>query len=263
MLKDYPATQPSTAAGAGLNVPRTGVRSVNADMVAWRYSAGSRRKGAMIFAVLASIGLHVSLFLFVGPGKQGPAKVVKDETPMIQIAMPELIEEEPERVISESDEPVESASFVPMQADLPQVARPEDFVQKIDVNSLLERPDMSDAKVFAVPENINRGALRQNIGTVFNLNDLDRRPEPIVRPPPVFPAALKREVTTATVRVRFIVDSNGEVVNAGVVETTHPGFNDAALTGVGKWKFRAGMKNGRRVNTRMEVPIVFSVSADD
>lgn len=35
------------------------------------------------------------------------------------------------------------------------------------------------------------------------------------------------------------------------------GFNEAAVQGVAKWKFRAGVRGGRKVNTQMRVPIVF------
>jgi periplasmic protein TonB len=114
-----------------------------------------------------------------------------------------------------------------------------------------------------VPDNINRGTLRQNIGTVFNISDLDRQPEALVQTPPLYPYALKREGATATVRVQFIVDSDGHVVNPVVIDSTHSGFNDAAMQGVSKWKFRAGMKGGRRVNTRMEVPILFKVTGEE
>jgi RNA polymerase sigma factor (sigma-70 family) len=36
-------------------------------------------------------------------------------------------------------------------------------------------------------------------------------------------------------------------------------FEAAALEAVGKWKFSAGVKRGRAVNTRLQVPVVFSI----
>jgi outer membrane biosynthesis protein TonB len=45
-----------------------------------------------------------------------------------------------------------------------------------------------------------------------------------------------------------------------VRETTHHGFDEAAVTGVGRWKFRPGFKAGSKVNTRMRVPIVFKIT---
>jgi protein TonB len=71
---------------------------------------------------------------------------------------------------------------------------------------------------------------------------------------------MKREAQSATVRVEFVVDSTGRVVAPYVVASTHFGFNDAAVAGVAKWKFRPGIRGGKRVNTRMQVPILFRIT---
>jgi periplasmic protein TonB len=257
MISDTPARFRSTVTPAAATQPGRSTGS-------WRYNATERRRIRTAIAVVLSAGLHAVILFGFRPAKPKPPAVVVDTTPRIELHMPDIKEiEEPEKVPAASDEPVEAVSLAPMQPDLPQVAQANDFIQRIDLNSLLEKPDMSAAKVFAVPENINRGALRQNIGTVFNIADLDRQPEALVQTPPLYPYALKREGSTATVRVQFIVDSDGKVVNAIVIDSSHSGFNDAALQGVSKWKFRAGMKGGRRVNTRMEVPILFKLMGDD
>jgi protein TonB len=146
-----------------------------------------------------------------------------------------------------------------MQADVPQLARPTDFVQQLNFASLLEQPDFSKLSIYVVPENIQSSGrnLAEQFGRIFNLNDLDRVPEPVLQPAPAFPVALRREVDTARVVVEFIVDVHGQVLHPVVIESTHVGFEDPALRGVGRWKFRAGVKAGRKVNTRMRVPILF------
>ena len=156
--------------------------------------------------------------------------------------------------------PVDLSIPVPMQADLPALARPTDFVQALDFSSLLERPDMKDAKISVIPDHIRRGVdLREKIGNIFNIGDLDRPPEPIIQQAPLFPFNLKREAIQGRVRVEFVVDTEGRVHNPFVVESSHPGFEEAALVGVSRWKFRAGIKAGRKVNTRMQVPILFKI----
>jgi len=67
----------------------------------------------------------------------------------------------------------------------------------------------------------------------------------------------------AKVTVEFIVDRDGKVLNPVVVQTTHDGFNDAAMAGVSRWRFRPGWKNGKKVNTRMSVPIIFRIVSGD
>lgn len=224
----------------------------------WVYHPTKGGRTRFIIALTISAAIHAVVFFGPRPRQELKRPAAVDNTPVIQLQIPNLKDlDEPERAPVGDDAPVETTAFAPMQPDLPQVVQSSDFVQQIDISSLIERPDLSGAKVYVIPENINRGTLKQNLGTIFNIADLDRPPEPMVQTPPLYPYQLKREGLTATVRVQFIVDSNGAVVNAFVVDSNHPGFNEAALTGVGKWKFRAGIKGGRRVNTRMEVPIIF------
>jgi protein TonB len=264
MITDFPAPlfppHSGAALGGGATNPTSGIKRKTTG--AWHYSPSSHRLGWLILAAGISAGIHVSAFLFIGPSGPPQPKPIASDTPAITITLPDLKDlEDPEPSPTEGDAPVEASAFVPMLADLPQVPAPNDFVQKIDFNSLVDRPDMSAAKVLAVPDNINRGAaIRQSVGAVFNLADLDRVPEPLVRPPPIFPMQHRHDVMEATVRVQFIVDSNGQVVQPVVVDSTHSGFNTAAIEGVARWKFRPGIKNGRRVNTRMEVPIIFTVT---
>lgn len=262
MINDYPASfipahsgAPKAPRGARVPVPRSRAAEI------WHYETSHSGRSRLAMAALISAAIHAVVFFGVGRAPPKKAHVVADDTPTIQLQMPDLKELDEERPMpSEGDTPVENTSFAPMQPDLPQVALASDFVQQLDVSSLLERPDMSAAKVFVIPENISRGAIRQNLGTIFNLADLDRPPEALVQTPPLYPFQLKREGITATVRVQFIVDSEGRVVNAFVSESSHPGFNESAIQGVNKWKFRAGIKGGRRVNTRMEVPIIFRIT---
>jgi protein TonB len=62
--------------------------------------------------------------------------------------------------------------------------------------------------------------------------------------------------------VGFIVDSSGNVVQAYVVRSSHREFEQPAVQAVSRWKFRPGRKGGRAVNTRMQVPIIFSITDD-
>jgi periplasmic protein TonB len=99
--------------------------------------------------------------------------------------------------------------------------------------------------------------LAEKIGRIFNPEDLDRAPEPVLQPAPVYPHAMKREGLEASVMVEFVVDTDGRVLAPAIVESTHHSFDDAALAGVARWKFRAGVRGGKKVPSRMRVPIVF------
>lgn len=221
----------------------------------------------LVIAGLVSLGIHLLLLFGFGNERKGPATAkVEEKVIALTLAPPQIQElEEPEPVTGEDAAPTpDLATLVPMQADLPQLPRPNDFVQQINFASLLEQPDFSDVKVTVIPESFRGGRkLAETIGNIFNLADLDRVPEPILQPAPLFPISMRRESLTATVTVEFVVDTQGAVVGAFVLSSTNAGFDSAAVAGVSKWKFRAGVKQGRKVNTRMRVPIMFAYSDPD
>ncbi len=221
-------------------------------------------KPMLVIAGLASIGVHLVLLFGVGPARKAPGAAKAEENVIaLSVALPQMKElEEPEPVAGEDVAPTpDLATLVPMQADLPQLPRPNDFVQQINFASLLEQPDFSDVKVTVIPEAFRGGRkLAETIGSIFNLADLDRVPDPILQPAPLFPVAMRREALTATVTVEFVVDTQGVVLGAFVLSSTNSGVDAAAVAGVLKWKFRAGVKQGRKVNTRMRVPILFAYS---
>lgn len=179
------------------------------------------------------------------------------------IAIPELkeLDEPAPRIGDEAGDVPEFGPPPPMQADLPQLPRPDDFVQQIDLTSLLPRPDFGEAKVLTIPEHISRSGkgIAESLAHIFNLADLDRAPEPLVQMAPAYPAKLKKKGEEGTVRVEFVVDTRGNVVSATVIESTNHGFDEVTLATVAKWRFRAGVRAGRPVNVRMRVPIAFSL----
>ncbi len=246
---------PETAAGSR---PRAATRA-GAELGSWRYPDCSRSRAVVITAMALSAAVHLGVLFGFTKAKIAPKRVEAVPTIALTLPPPQLKElEEPEPATDSDAKPVDLALPVPSQADLPALARPEDFVQALDFSSLLEKPDLHDAKISVIPEHIRRGvAIREQIGSIFNLADLDRAPEPVVHPAPIFPFHLKREALTGTVRVEFIVDTEGRVLNAFAVSSTHSGFEEAAVSGVSRWKFRPGIKAGRKVNTRMQVPILF------
>jgi TonB family protein len=232
---------------------------------AWRYRTPGRRWSGTLIGIPVAAGLHV-LVIFGFNEKEVPKVTRFDDDSTIELmVMPDLSKlEEPELAdISEpsDSQPVEGA-YVPSLADVPTTVNiSTQFVQAIDFSSLQPKTDLTQARVVTIPTTIRRGVggTGSELKDVFNLAQLDRIPEAIFQPPPIFPVTLKKEVTNARVEVEFIVTAKGEVVEVRVVSTTHPGFENAAIAGVSRWQFRPGMKSGKRVNTRMRVPLLFRV----
>ena len=214
-------------------------------------------------AVLVSVGLHAGMLLGFNQHKPRPRVVVHEEK-IEQIQMTEELkepEEEMPRELSDSELVAAPSVNVPSLMDVP-VLVPLDstFVQQLDLTVPLKSDVISG--LVAIPTNIRHGRPdASGIKNLFNISELDKAPEPVVQTPPAYPWELKREGIEAQVRVGFIVDSNGNVVLPYIVSSSHSGFERAALDAVVKWKFRPGIKTGRKVNTRVEQPMTFKVEA--
>ena len=97
--------------------------------------------------------------------------------------------------------------------------------------------------------------------TSFQILDVDKFDQlPVLRSrvAPVYPLSMQRSWQSGQVLVDFIIDTNGGVIDASVKRSTNRLFAAAALEAVKKWKFSPGMKQGRAMNTHVQVPIAFS-----
>lgn len=179
----------------------------------------------------------------------------KDDTPVIQIAMPKIEPDEPDVVEDQPQTPQDIAP--PMQNDMPQVVTPDSFVQPIEPPP----PDLSaiSKNIVKIPET------RSGLGgvEVFDISKLDQQPVAKFQARPQFPFEMRRAGISGEVLVDFIVDTNGEVRNAFAAHSSQREFEAAAVQAVSKWKFRPGRKNGHAVFTHMQVPIVFTLNEDN
>jgi TonB family protein len=80
-----------------------------------------------------------------------------------------------------------------------------------------------------------------------------------VKTPPVYPAAMQRADISGYVVVQFVVSTSGDIVSAVVLQSSHQGFEAAALQAVRKWKFQPGRIDGQTVNVRMQQKLVFKL----
>jgi protein TonB len=256
---DYPIVHlPVTPVAPKLLTPATGLKPGS-----WRYPSVGDSRWSMAFALILSATFHAVLLLGFRGRTKPPPPVVEKPTIAVNFVVPLLKDlEQPEPAPrDDAADKLDPAEFAPTLMDAPSIPLPNQFTQQIDFASLIPPPDTAQAKVFVIPHNIGAGTkLGEGLGNIFNLAELDRVPEPTVQPAPIFPYELKREVSYARVVVEFIVDTEGRVRSPISVEETHPGFINAALTGVEKWRFHPGMKTGKRVNTRMSVPIIFRIA---
>jgi RNA polymerase sigma factor (sigma-70 family) len=95
---------------------------------------------------------------------------------------------------------------------------------------------------------------------VYDPSQLDEFPRPTVQVQPLYPLAMRFDGVFGEAFISFVAAADGNVVDATVASATDPAFGEAALAAVKNWKFTPGKKAGQTVNTRMQVPIVFTFS---
>ena len=87
----------------------------------------------------------------------------------------------------------------------------------------------------------------------------DVMPKVLKAKKPEYPYSLRRSGHSGEVLVEFIVDAEGKVREAAVLSSNHPAFEQPALDAIHEWKFKPGMKDGKPVNVKMRIPIVFNI----
>ncbi len=76
-----------------------------------------------------------------------------------------------------------------------------------------------------------------------------------------YPYAMKRQGIIGEVLVGFIVDPSGSPRDVKVVRSSRKEFEEAAVNAIAKSRYTPGVKGGRVVSTRMQVPIRFNISS--
>jgi len=206
-----------------------------------------------------SVGLHCALFFGLSD-ETAPvaATAARPVETVLQLQMPPLPPEEPEQTLQELTESAPTATVaVPQLMEVPSTIALTEFTQQVDLRPQTEL-DVAALKQMAIPTNHGRGGTgAAALGNIFNLSDLDRIPEAISQPSPRAPMEAHYASNPERVTIGFIVDAEGKVRSVQVVSSTNRDFEAAAISGVQRWKFRPGVKAGRKVATQMEVTLKF------
>ncbi len=215
---------------------------------------------AALISLLLHSGVAFSGYFFRGKPAAAP---VAEETPTIALDLPPPPEpDEPEVVENvSSDAPSEAVDLAPpMQTDVPSAVIDSPFVQRLQAPPPPGLNRTSGA--IAIPTDTRPSVVAgPKMANLFNLADLDQKPEARVRTAPMYPFEMRRSGLKGSVVVGFIVDSSGNVRDPYIVRSSNPGFEQAAIDTVLKWKFKPGKKGGVAVNTRVQQPIEFSLNA--
>jgi TonB family protein len=89
---------------------------------------------------------------------------------------------------------------------------------------------------------------------------IDASPSYFRNPPPTYPDAARRMRREGVVRLLVTVESNGLPSSITISSSSgHQTLDEAAINAVQNWKFKPGEINGTAVQSKVEVPIRFSL----
>lgn len=253
LRKSRPA-RPHFPRGASTALPMT-----PAPAGSWRYPSAPKTHWSFALAIVAALSLHAAMFYGfnskpVRPRAAAPQAIEQ----VIQLEMPPVVPEESDDKPTELAEESSPTVAVPQLAEVPTSVALTDFTQQIDLRPKTE-VDANALRSMTIPVNHGRGGSGlAGGGNIFKLSDLDRIPQVVAQPAPQFPQ--NPGLDNGVVRLTFIVDADGNVRDPKIVSATDQAFETPAINGVKKWKFRPGMKGGRKVATLMEVPIRFELT---
>ncbi|MFT3867783.1 MAG: energy transducer TonB [Nibricoccus sp.] len=100
--------------------------------------------------------------------------------------------------------------------------------------------------------------LRKPAPSILAATELSERPKLIRQVSPTYPRALKDDGLTGQAEIEFIVTKEGKVLFPRIVSSTHEDFGWAATVAVSQWVFQPPQKDGRAVEVRMSVPVLFT-----
>lgn len=94
---------------------------------------------------------------------------------------------------------------------------------------------------------------------IYEISQLTVAPRPVAQTPPQYPPELQRNKIEGSVRLTFVVRSDGSVTDPRVINSTNPAFEEPTLRAVRRWRFEPGEKDGKKVNSRVNITIPFNI----
>ena len=176
----------------------------------------------------------------------------------------EQVKPEPAKKVVDTPKPEFTAPIEQQPVEKP--LEPETGVKPEDQFGSETGSDLGDAlgmeggveggQVGGVPGGVLGGMLGgTGTGPVM---DYDTPPRPIKSPRPQYPQEAFIKKIEGTVLVEILIDAQGNVSRAKVVQSV-PLLDAAALQTVYQWKFMPAVKHGRPVPTLAHIPVAFRI----
>ena len=208
-----------------------------------------------ILSVVVHSGIIYAGILATQSVAEGPA--VRADTSVVFLA--ETNEPEVER-----EEPPALASLAPPPQGFQTLAAPIDVPTDIPPVDLTQRFDARDYTGKGVEGGVFtgvEGGQVMDLSQTFAEAAVDEPPERLAGPPLQYPPGLRAAAVEGYVVVEFVVDTTGvaEPSSIRVLESSHSGFEQAAIDAIRGSRFRPGRMRGFAVRVLVQQRIGFSL----
>jgi TonB family protein len=86
----------------------------------------------------------------------------------------------------------------------------------------------------------------------------DAAPKPFIGPVPEYPAALRKSHLKGQAVITIRIRANGSIADPVLKSATNPAFGTAALAAAREWRFLPRVKGGHPVESKVDMPFLFS-----
>jgi protein TonB len=170
---------------------------------------------------------------------------------------PKPVEPPPEMTVAPpEDESLAMDEPPPEEQEEPPPEEPLDEPTDLDMDLAVADLPLGTGGGFVM----NMPSFAMKGGDMMGGDDLDSGPVPTSKFPPNYPSSLLSKGIGGRVQVSCEIDESGRLVSSKIRQSSgHAELDKAALAAVAKWKFKPGIKGGRKVRASCVVPFNFEV----
>lgn len=192
------------------------------------------------------------------PAPRPPAPVEKKTIPepVVKKTPPPVVKKKQPQPVAEKKPPVKT---VPVAAGPPQIQPQETApaASSTDATASTASPAAATTSTGAGQASGSHGG---HSGGIYAAGQLDAQLAAISKAPPLYPSSAKRHNIEGWVKVKFVVDEQGQVDRVSVLDAEPEGvFDQAVLRCISGWRFKPGTKGGVTVKALVEQTITFKL----
>lgn len=213
------------------------------------------------------VALDFSILPSSGPSEAGPPQAAKASPPALHPPAPVKKKSMPKPVAKKPPPPVmkkkpaekkkSPVETVPVAASSPQT-QPQKTLPQASASSNATAGTVAGAT--ASTNSTHGGGARGGGGGIYAVGQLDGSLAAVAKAPPVYPPAAKRRNIEGWIKVKFVVDEQGQVGRVSVLDAEPEGvFEQAVLRCISGWRFRPGTRGGMAVKALVEQTITFKL----